>query len=260
LRQVKQRLGAGMRDTVVSCLSGKQVFATQMDFRRLGPEEMEQALRLELRKIVHFEVATSALDFEILDDGDGSTGGKCQVMLGMAANSLLSRHMQILERAGLRPAALDVLPLAVANALWAWRGEGNMESPAIALHAGSHTTTLVIDGEYSPFFNRSIPFSPDETLNENLEPSERARRINSLAEEISRSLAFHEKSSGVSGFRELAILGERLDDAALADAVRRRAGLAAFRMDLASKYGGKHTEGTEGRFDLAIAMALRGDA
>src|SRR5437868_4604895 len=39
LRQVKEKLGMAQRDTVVACLSGKQVFSTQLAFRNLPREE-----------------------------------------------------------------------------------------------------------------------------------------------------------------------------------------------------------------------------
>jgi len=255
LRQLKNKLGAGVRDTIVSCVSGKQVFATQMGFRRLAGEEMEQALRLELRKIVHFEVATSALDFETLGGEDETIGSECQVVVALAANSILTKQMSALDRAGLRPAALDVLPLSVANALWAWKDGGGMQTPTVALHVGPQVSTLVIDGEYSPFFNRSIPFAPEEGA----EPMERAKRLQTLAEEVSRSLAFYEKSSGVGGFQELVFLGESVDQAGLVEAIQSRTGLRALRMDLVSKLGGAKP-GQAGKFDLAVALAIRGDA
>lgn len=260
LRKVKSRLGPGVRDIVVSCLAGKQVFASQMDFRRLTGEEMEQALRLELRKIVHFEVATSTLDFEILDGDGDSTGGQCQVMVALASNSLLGRHIQILEKSGLRPSAMDVLPLAVADALWIWREEKGMEAPVAALHIGHQASTIVIDGEYSPFFNRSIPISVDGSAADAHGDPERAKRLHSLADEISRSLNFHEKSTGVGGFREIVLLGDLPDDPGFSDTIKRRTGLDTVRMDLASKISGGRKPAPAGRFDLAIALALRGDA
>jgi Tfp pilus assembly PilM family ATPase len=260
LRAIKSRLGVGPRDAIVTCLSGKQVFAAQLGFRRLSGDEMEQALRLELRKIVHFEVATSAIDYEVLDDGDGSTTGQCRVLVSLAANSVLSRQMSILDRAGMRPAAMDVLPLTVANALWIWQGSGSMETPCVALHVGPQVSTLVVDGEYSPFFNRSIPFLVEDENGESASTPEKAKRLAYLVDEVSRSLAFHEKSSGVGGFRELVILGERLDDAEFGEALRRRTGLGTVRMDLAGKIGGVGNGAQVGRFDLSLALALRGDA
>jgi Tfp pilus assembly PilM family ATPase len=260
LRQLRTRLGVAQRDTVVTCLSGKQVFAAQLDFRRLTGDEMEQALRLELRKMVHFEVATATLDYEILDDEEGSTSGQCRVMMALAANSLVSRQMAILDRAGLRPSAMDVLPLTVANALWAWRGAGGMESPCVAIHVGTQASTLIIDGEYCPFFYRSIPFSAEEANAEGQAPAEKAKRLTSLAEEVSRSLAFHEKNSGTAGYKELVLLGEHVEEADFAEAVKRRTGLGTVRMDLASKIGGMRDGIQTGRFDLAVALALRGDS
>jgi Tfp pilus assembly PilM family ATPase len=260
LRQLKTRLGVTQRDIVVTSLSGKQVFAAQLDFRRLSGEEMEQALRLELRKMVHFEVATSTLDYEILEDEEGSTSGQCRVMTALASNSLLSRQMAILEKAGLRPAAMEVLPLTVANALWAWRGAGGMESPCVAIHVGPQATTLIIDGEYSPFFYRSIPFAAEDANADAIPPSDRAKRLTSLADEVSRSLAFHEKNSGTAGYKELVVLGERLEDAEFAEAMRKRTGLGTIRMDLASKIGGMKNGSPTGKFDLAVALALRGDS
>lgn len=260
LRIVKTRLGVGPRDAIVTCLSGKQVYATQLDFRRLSGEEMEQALRLELRKIVHFEVATSSIDFEVLEDDGGPTGGQCRVMVSLASNSVLSRQMLLLDRAGMRPAAMDVLPLTVANALWLWRGAGGMESPCVALHLGPQVSTLVIDGEYSPFFNRSIPFAIDETNGDATSPTERAKKLSYLAEEVSRSLAFHEKNSGAGGYRELVILGEEIEGSEFGEVIKRRTGLDTFRMDLAGRIGGAKEVKRTGSFDIAIALALRGDA
>jgi Tfp pilus assembly PilM family ATPase len=260
LKQVKARLGVGVRDHVSSCLAGKQVFAAQMDFRRLSGAEMEQAMRLELRKIVHFEVATSSLDFEILEETGDSSQGKCQVVLALAANAVLTRHMRIMERANLRPAALDVLPLTIVNALWAWRGPDGMEVPCIAMHVGPQVSTVVIDGEFSPFFNRSIPFAVDEAIGKEIPLQERSKRLHSLADEVARSLAFHEKSSGIGGFRDLVLLGDHLEDAEFADAIKRRTGLETVRMDLAAKLGGAKDGERTGRFDLAVALALRGDA
>jgi hypothetical protein len=51
-----------------------------------------------------------------------------------------------------------------------------------------------------------------------------------------------------------------VEDAEFADAVRRRTGLDTIRMDLASKIGGVKEGGQTGRFDLSVALALRGDS
>ncbi|HKP98556.1 MAG TPA: pilus assembly protein PilM [Fibrobacteria bacterium] len=258
-RKVKGLLNIGSRDPVVACLSGKQVFASQLPFRKLAPEEMEQALRLELRKTVHFEVATSTLDFEVLDEDQGSTGGLAQVMVALAANSLLNRHLALLEKAGLKAIAVDVLPVAVANAIWAWKGGSEGDHPLVAMHMGPQISTIVIDGEHSPFFNRNIYFAAEDVFGPNASQGDRDKRLRSLADEISRSLIFYEKNSQVTGFQEILLLGDYLDQEPLLAQVGHATGLSLKKMDLAGKLGSMR-ESAAGRFDLAVALALRGEA
>ncbi|MEO7423966.1 MAG: pilus assembly protein PilM [Fibrobacteria bacterium] len=258
LRTIRSALSIGSRDSVVACLSGKQVFATQIPFRRLGFDEMEQALRLELRKTVHFEVATSTLDYEILDEDEGSTGGVAQVMVAMASNALLNRHLKLMEKAGLKAVAVDVLPVAVANALWAWKGAEEGDHPLVALHIGPQVSNIVIDGVHSPFFNRNVYFAAEDIFNAEASAGDREKRIRSLADEISRSLVFYEKNSQASGFQEILLLGEYLEQEQLHSQIQKTTGLPLRKMDLAAKLGSIR-EPVPGRFDLAIALALRGE-
>ncbi|MDB5103250.1 MAG: type pilus assembly protein PilM [Fibrobacteres bacterium] len=258
-RKVKSLLNIGARESLIACLAGKQVFAAQVAFRKLGAEEMEQALRLELRKTVHFEVATSSLDFEILDDDEGvSNGGMAQVMVALASNSVLNRHLGILDKAGLNAIVVDVLPVAIANALWSWKGGQEGDYPLVALHVGPQVSTIVIDGEHSPFFNRNIYFAAEDVFGEKASPGDREKRIRSLAEEISRSLLFYEKNYQVSGFQEIIMLGDYLDQDQVSLQIRNSTGLQTGKMDLARQLGSLR-EPAPGRFDLAIALALRGD-
>lgn len=257
-RQVKTIFGLNTRDTVITCLSGKQVFAAQLDFRRLGGEEMEQALRLELRKTVHFEVATSALDYEFLEQDGDTNGGTAQVMVVLAANALLNRQMALLERAGMKASAVDVLPVALANALWSFYGIKEGDTPLVGLHIGPQLTTIVIDAEHYPFFNRHIYFNAEEVAGENLSPQDKEKRLQALADEVSRSLVFYEKNSQASGFQEVLLLGEYLDVPGLQDRIRKVTGLPVAKMDLPRKLGSVR-ESQPGRFDLAVSLALRGE-
>lgn len=258
-RNVKNAMGIGARDSIVTCLTGKQVFAAQIEFRKLSGEEMEQALRLELRKTVHFEVATSSLDYEQLEMDGHSNGGTTQLMVILAANTLLKKEMVLLDRAGLKPAAVDVLPVAVANALWAYHGIKEGDIPLVALHVGPQLTTIVIDAESYPFFNRHIYFSAEDLAGESLSDQDKDKRLQSLADEVSRSLLFYEKNSRASGFQEILLLGEFLDLPGLVDRIKQVTGLHVTKMDLPNKMGFTR-ESHPGRFDLAVSLALRGEA
>ncbi|MBW8888367.1 MAG: pilus assembly protein PilM [Fibrobacteres bacterium] len=257
LRQVRSIFGVSSRDAVVTCLAGKQIFASQIEFRRLSPEEMDQALRLELRKTVHFEVATSTLDYQILPGEDESSGGPVQVMVALAANTLLNRSLQLLERAGLQPSAVDVLPVAIANALWSL-ADGTADHPLIGLHVGAQISTIVIVSEHSPFFNRTIYFAAEDMFRKEANPADRDKRLQSLSDEVSRSLLFYEKNYGLSGYQGIFLLGDYLDGNGLIASLNRQTSLPIHKMDLPAKLGYQKGQ-NPGHFDLAVSLALRGD-
>lgn len=257
-RAVRNALSVGARDSVVTCLAGKQVYAAQMEFRKLSGDEMEQALRLDLRKTVHFEVATSILDYEVLEENGSSGGSTAQILVALAANAILKKELALLERAGMKASAVDVLPVAAANALWSNQGGREGDAPLVGLHVGPQISTIVIDAEHYPFFNRNIYFAAEDIFLPSANPIDRDKRLQSLAEEVSRSLLFYEKSAHVSGFQEIHLFGDFLDGNDLLARIRQVTGLAVHKMDLPRKLGWAR-ESVPGRYDLAVALALRGE-
>lgn len=255
LRQVKDRLRFGARDTLATCLAGKQVSASQIAFRKLPPEEMESALRLEMRKSLPFEVAGATLDYQLLGDLEAKADS-VQVLVALAGSDILSHQLKVFEKAGLTPAVVDVLPVAAGNALWNWVGAPKSDVPHVAIHIGPQISTIVIDGAQSPFFNRYVYFAAEDFVGKEPGSPDIERRVQSLADEVSRSLAFYEKSALTTGFQELLLLGEYLDTPALQDKLRRQTGMGVRRMDIPGKLGFAN-DSPKGRFDLAMALALR---
>lgn len=255
MRQVKDRLRIGLRDSLSTCIGGKQVSATQIPFRKLAPEEMESALRLEMRKTVPFEIAGATLDYQVLGDGEAQSD-TVQVLVAMAAAGMVGRQLGLLEKAGLTPSFVDVLPVAAGNALWSWVGLPKNDNPFVAVHVGPQTSTIVVDGARSPFFNRYVYFAAEDFAGADPGSPDLEKRLRSLAEEITRSVSFYEKSTFAGGFQEVLLLGEYLDTPGLPETIRRITGLPARRMDIPRKLGHAHDQ-PPGRFDLALALALR---
>lgn len=256
LRQVKDRLKMGAKDKVFTCLAGKQVSASQITFRKLPPDEMEQALRIEMRKSTPFDVAGSTLDYQILGEPE-QKAETVQILVAMAGAGLLTRQLKILEKADINPASIDVLPVAVCNALWTYVGSPPGDGPLVALHIGPQVSTIVIDGQKSQFFNRYIYFAAEETIGKDPMAPESERRTQSLVDEVSRSLAFYEKSTFATGFREILLLGDYLESKVIEERIRRKTGLTTRKMDLPNKLGLGH-DSPAGRFDLAVSLAFRG--
>lgn len=254
IRQVVGQLKVGTREPLAACLLGKQISASQITFRRLPREEMESALRLEVRKSLPFEIAGASLDYHILTP-ETVESETIQVLVAVAGTGLLKRHLQVLEKAGLAPQWVDVLPVAIANSLWSWVGTPRGEKPLVALHIGPQISTIVVDGIKTPFFNRSVYFAAEDFANGNLTP-DLEKSLLALSDEVLRSLAFYEKSNFTTGFQEINLLGEYLDTPTLKERLSRQTGLPVKKMDLPKKFGMSHDK-PQGRFDLAVNLAVK---
>lgn len=254
IRQVKDRLQIGAKDRIGTCIAGKQVSATQIAFRNLPHEEMEPALRLEMRKAVPFEIGGSTLDFQILSE-TGAQSETSQVLVAVAGAGLLNRQLRLLEKSGLAPSVVDVLPIAIANSLWDMVGAPKNDVAHVALHIGPQISTIVVEGARSPHFNRYIYFAAEDFVGKDTS-SDLEKRVQALADEVSRSLVFYEKSAFTPGFQPIHLLGDYLDTHGLSERLRRQTGLDVRMMDLPRKLGLAH-EFPAGRFDLAVSLALR---
>jgi Tfp pilus assembly PilM family ATPase len=260
LRKVKSRLNVGTKEKVVTALAGKQIWAGEIQFRMLPPEEMIPALRLEVRKTLHFEASGSSLDYELLaKPEEGQELAKYLVV--SAHNSIMQRQMALLERSGLEVTVVEVLPVAIANAMWAQVGNLKTEAPHVGLHFGGQVCTVVIDGEKSPFFNRSIYFLAEEVYGktDTLTERERERRLHILGEEIVRTLAYYEKNSLVSGFSGITLMGDYANEPGLLDLVQNSTGIKPNFPDIIARLG-YHAPADPVRFAVSLALALREDA
>lgn len=258
-RKIRQDLAISNKDKVVSCVTGKQVYAAQVPFKHLPAAEMGGALKIHIRKSIPFEMGGSSLDWQIVRPG--TDGDLDQVIVSVAARALLHRQLRYLEKAGMSPRIVDVLPLAVANALLLGTStaEGQEATARIGMHIGPAASTIVIDGPGLPFFQRTIYFAASELFDDKTDtiPSrERARRLVSLGEEITRSISYYEKNYFSKAIGSVFLFGEYMEEVSLFQALQEQTGLSILKLGLASQaLSGEKPP--EGKFDVAIALALR---
>jgi Tfp pilus assembly PilM family ATPase len=222
-------------------------------------------LKLEVRKHLSFEVSTSTLDHQIVSEhGVEVEGEETQVLVTAVANLLLQRHLRQMESVDLKPLVVDLLPVAVANAFWIWSDalpEDHENMIHVILHMSPDVCTLVVDGENAPFFNRNIYFTAYDVFgdaNSNLTDREKKRRITILGDEVVRSLSFYEKTYSNSNFYGINLLGEYIDAPELTSMLQEKTGLGLEKLDLVQRCG-SGVKAAPGKFDLAIALALRDD-
>ena len=198
MKKIKEKIAVSPTDLVATTLSGKQVYVAQIPFRKLPDEEMKNALRLEIKKSLSFEVAGAAIDFQMVEGT--KKGDDAQFIVTAVPSVMVSRHLNMMERLGIKPYIVDVLPLSIANAF-------HLSQPSLALglayvvvHIGPIVTNVVICGDSTvPFFHRSIYFLCDELFGDNEQASALSgddldRKLNDLTEEIARSISFYGKT------------------------------------------------------------------
>lgn len=260
LKALAGKIGIRPHDRIMTGVSGKQVFVTQLLFKALPDAEMKTALRFEIRKSLPFESAGSALDYQILDRPDPEKKGRSTVMVTVVARAVLDRQISLLDKAGLKPWIVDVLPVAVANAYWASRSADDIDTTAVIVHFMPDVCNLVIDGRSAPYYSRSIYFSAEELFGakgHDLPERERLKRLDAFQDELRRSMAYYEKTYGVSNFGPLYLIGSYAGNEELLSLIATKTGLVPETVFLPERSG--YETGVEpGRYDVALSLALRG--
>jgi hypothetical protein len=262
LKELKSALGIAGSDRVVSCIGGKQVYVAQMLFKRLPPAEMNTALRIEMRKSLPFDASSAVIDYQE-NDGSGSQQdeGHVNLIVTAVAGNSLTRHLRALERAGLKPWIVDVLPLAVANAFWTMHGDPTDVQAHVLVHIQSDMCTLVIDGNMVPYYTRTIYFSAEDLYGQSDKPiaeRERTSRLGALGDELHRSLVFYEKTYQTSSFSTVHPYGNYLDSMELMEAVNHKIGLRVAPSPILDRLRVKMEGIPVGKFDVALGLAIRG--
>ncbi len=254
LATMRREIEAGSAHRIVSCVNGKQVYIAQMPFRRLADDEMRRALRFDLRKKAPFEIAGSTIDFQILRTAQ-KAGETSDIIVSVVANALLHNHLRLLEKTGLRPDIVDLLPTAAANALAIARGKAQTEGCSVIIHVGPDASTLVFDGN-APFFTRSFYFDAEKLLGGQAETNagERQEKLALFGQELLRSITYYEKTYRISNLQSLHPIGD-YPGGELAEHLE-SAGLP-IQWSTLIRQDNAGNNPPPGKFDLAVALALR---
>jgi len=170
MKKIREKISVSSSDRLVTCLAGKQVFVAQIPFKKMADEEMKSALRIEVKKSLPFEVAGASIDYQILEGT--KKDDLYQVVVTAVPGVMLTRHVNLMERLGMKPWVVDVLPLAIANAFHLSQDSFAMGLAYLVLHVGPSVTNLIICGDETvPFFHRQIYFLADEIFGEREQPA-----------------------------------------------------------------------------------------
>lgn len=130
---------------VVSCVPADDLHLQSVRLPQLPPDELQKVVRWEAEERLPFPAANAELRYLLSGQIRQDATVKQEVVLMACQQTILQRHLRVLERANLEPVAIDVEPCAVLRAF----RHGRNDNERIAyLHLGDNlTTVLIADGD-----------------------------------------------------------------------------------------------------------------
>jgi type IV pilus assembly protein PilM len=135
--------------SVVAGLPASKVFASVITTPNLSHQELEKAIKFQADQYIPMPIDQVKLDWNLL--GPGPTEAEQEVLLVAAPNTVTTKYLTILEKAGLEVLALET------NATALYRALVPPTSPTVlVLDMGSVGSDLSIIHQHSPRLIRSI--------------------------------------------------------------------------------------------------------
>ncbi|MBI3333751.1 MAG: type IV pilus assembly protein PilM [Candidatus Omnitrophica bacterium] len=271
IQQVLKSLD-GRGAPVITAVGGPGTVLRSVPFPRMTRQELKTALSFEAEKHIPFKPEEAFLDSWILGD---QPGGRMEVLLAAARKELVNAHCELLKSAGIVPQAVDLEPVALANA---WEiSHPPSETEAVGLiHVGARATILNFLSGTRLVFTREMPYGGaafTQAVAEGLkidvaeagrlkcEPGSRLNEVRAALQpawdewlaQCRVSLDFYENQFG-HGVGRLYLSGGSAPLAGFKEAVQEATALSTEIWDPLS--GLKRTAGSPGPEGLSVALGL----
>jgi type IV pilus assembly protein PilM len=138
---------------VAVAVSGHSVIVKKVSLPAMTREELEDQIQWEAEQYIPFDVNEVHLDFQILDTSEGE--GQMDVLLVAAKRDLVDDYVQVIQEAGLVPAAVDVAAFAVENA-FEMNYEAAPDEVVALVNIGAQVVNINVIENGIPAFTRDI--------------------------------------------------------------------------------------------------------
>ncbi len=191
---------------VVLGMGGPRVLSRDFTVPKTSLALIREALPFTAQSVLPVPVKTALLDFYPISESVGETGPVVHGLLVAAVKEAVELNVAAVERAGLRPVRVDLIPFALARAL---APIGRTLGLVAILSIGANTTNVVVTLNGVPQFLRIISAGGDNITR-------------SIAERLSLGLVEAEQLKRSLGLTPPPGLSER--DEAAAEIIRTTAG------------------------------------
>ncbi len=221
----------GKKDVVLG-VSNQRVFVRQVDLSWMPADELKASLKYQAADLVPMPIDEAVLDFvpveEVIIEGQRYVRG----LLVAAAEDVVLSSIQAVQKAGLRPAGVDLTSFAVLRA--SGSGGLGLEGPEAVVDIGARVTNVVVHEGGVPRFVRILLLGGDDVTGAMVErlgiPAEEAEMLKrdpqalaapaaaearrifdasvaEFVEEVRGSIDFYLASSGSRPFSRVVLTG-----------------------------------------------------
>lgn len=153
IQEVLRKVSPPRDARVVTAVGGGGTVVRAVDFPKMTPAEMRNALTFEAEKHIPFKLEGIYLDSAVLGE---KPGGQMEILLAAARKEVVGEQLELLSQAGVSPHSVDIDMLALANAWEA--GHPGKEGGVVGLiHIGGRATLLDFVQGDKLRFAREIP-------------------------------------------------------------------------------------------------------
>lgn len=164
VKDLLKQAGVTARECISSVSGQSAVVVRVIDVPQMKPTELAETMKWEVERHVPFAASEVIMDYQPIERPEGyAEGENMDVLLAVAQQDMIDRHVEMLMAAGLKPRAIDVEPLAAARALLELEQNG-AHSPGhtIAIvNIGANNTDIGIFRDKLPAFPRTLPLAGD---------------------------------------------------------------------------------------------------
>jgi len=156
---VKQAImdsGATSPDAISSLSGQGSVLVRQLEVPNMSESELKDHMAWEFTRNIPFAESTVETDFQSYPLIDPAAQN-LDVVMAMATHSSVESHIQILKRAGRKPAALDVEPLGLLRSLAMSYGSEIAGKTVCIAEMGHKTTSINIYKDERLLMARQVP-------------------------------------------------------------------------------------------------------
>ena len=179
---------------VVLGTGNQHVLVRDLTVPKASLKEIRESLPFHVQNLLKMTLEASILDFYPVAEGIGDHGPTVKGMLVAAEREAILNAIRVVERAGLTPVEVDLIPFALNRLLMS---RSNYEGTVAIIDVGGSTTSMIVAHDGVPQFVRIIPAGGDDLtqalksgLEINIQSTEELKRTLRIGADIAQGDEF----------------------------------------------------------------------